>query len=232
MENRKRQFIHFSIRIPINVKDELESEAELQKTNLNSLINQILAKHVSFDRIANHMKVMPLNQYLFSGMLDNVPLEAIEAIGKELGPRNVKRTFAVLGFNYDLDHLIQSYFQPVSSYSGWYTFNIVGKGSDRKLVFEHSHGPKWSAFLKYLCWRHNKRSYRNRTQNRNRRRPSTRLLLVNRVGRSAQIHYLVILPYFRGPLPGLLVGRRENLSFVEVLEDCSYISSRSTVVHV
>jgi hypothetical protein len=104
-------------------------------------------KHVSFDRILDHVGAIPLNGPLFSKMLNEVPLEEMEKLGKELGPELIKRTFAFLGLSFDLENLIKSYFGPLSSYSRWYRFNISGSGRNRRLLFEHSHGPKWSAFL-------------------------------------------------------------------------------------
>jgi hypothetical protein len=71
----------------------------------------------------------------------------MERIGKELGPKLIKETFAFLGLSYDLESLIKNYFRPLSLFSGWYNFNISGSGRDRRLLFEHRHGPKWSAFL-------------------------------------------------------------------------------------
>jgi hypothetical protein len=81
-------------------------------------------------------------------MLDSIQTEEMERLGRELGPRVVKQTFAFLGLNFDLEGLIEHYFQPVSSFSRWYTFNVVGSGANRKLMFEHQYGRKWSAFLK------------------------------------------------------------------------------------
>jgi len=53
-----------------------------------------------------------------------------------------------LDIDFNLDELIEHYFEPVSSYSGWYTFNTAMHGANRILMFRHSYGPKWSAFLK------------------------------------------------------------------------------------
>jgi hypothetical protein len=52
---------------------------------------------------------------------------------------------------FNLDNLIESYFEQLSAYSGWYSLNTFEDAS-RKLIFAHSHGPKWIAFLKlYLA---------------------------------------------------------------------------------
>jgi hypothetical protein len=53
-----------------------------------------------------------------------------------------------LSLEFDMDGLIEHYFRPLSMYSRWYNFNMAESGSNRRLLFEHSYGPKWSAFLK------------------------------------------------------------------------------------
>jgi hypothetical protein len=129
------------------LRTELRSEAKERGVSLNSLINQILEKHVAFDRIVEQMGGIPLSRLLFTGMLDGVSLEEMERLGKELGPKLVKQAFAFLGLSYDLDNLIKRYFAPLSSFSGWYSFNVSGSGRDRKLLFAHRYGIKWSTFL-------------------------------------------------------------------------------------
>lgn len=114
----------------------------------NALTVNILEKYISFDRIAEHVGVIPLNSVLFSKMLEDITPEEMEEIGRELGPRLIKGTFAFLDLDYDLDSLIENYFEPLGAFSRWYSFNIAGTYPNRRLLFEHAHGPKWSAFLK------------------------------------------------------------------------------------
>jgi len=147
MDSNKK-FVHVSFRIPTEVKAALEMEAKRRRTNVNSLVGQILAKYTSFDRIIEHIEAIPLNKPLFVGILDKIELGEMEEFGKELGPKLVKKTFAFLSLEFDIDGLIQNYFEPVSMYSRWYSFNVAGSGVNRRLLFEHPFGAKWSAFLK------------------------------------------------------------------------------------
>ena len=144
-----KSFVHVSVRLPSELRDQLRIEAKRSHNNFNSLINDVLEKHVSFDRITEHVRAVPVNLYLFSEMLRNVPVEQMEAVGKELGPRLIRQTFTFLGIEYDLESLIQYYFEPVGAYSRWYSFNMAGRPPNRKLMFEHQYGRKWSAFLRY-----------------------------------------------------------------------------------
>jgi hypothetical protein len=146
--NSRDEFIHISLRVPTSIKRGLEKDAKRANTNFNSLASQILSKYLSFDKIAKHVSAIPINEYLFSGMLEDMPVDHLERLGKELGPKLIKRTFVFLDLEYDLDGLIHNYFDPMSSFSGWYTFTAAESESGRKLMFEHQYGLKWSAFLK------------------------------------------------------------------------------------
>jgi hypothetical protein len=151
MSSRKR-YVHVSYRIPDEVKGTLETEAKRRNINMNALVSQILAKYTSFDMIADHVEAVPLNKSLFTGMLNRIETEEMEMLGKELGPKLIKRTFAFLSLDFNIDGLIEHYFRALSTYSRWYSFNVSWSGANRRLLFEHSYGPKWSAFLKqYLA---------------------------------------------------------------------------------
>ena len=142
------ELVHISLRIPLSVKDSLEKEARRQHMNLNSLASKILTKYTSFDRIAEIVGAVPLNGPLFSTLLEDTPVEHLEQLGKELGSELIKQTFAFLDLTYDVDSLVEHYFEPMSSFSSWYMFTIAGSGQNRRLMFKHSRGTNWSAFLR------------------------------------------------------------------------------------
>jgi hypothetical protein len=148
----QREFDHVSFRVRSKTMTVLKTEADRLGVSVNSLVNQVLSNYALFNRIVEHMEAVPLNKALFTAMLDAIEMSEMERIGKELGPTIVKSTFRFLGLDFDLDSLIEHYFQPVSMFSRWYVFNVAGSGSNRTLMFAHPYGPKWSAFLKtYLA---------------------------------------------------------------------------------
>jgi hypothetical protein len=142
------EYVHVSLRIPLPAKNSVDEEARQQHLNFNSLVSKILEKHISFDKIAEDLNAISLDGLLFSEMLEAEPLERLEQLGEELGAELVKQTFVFLGLEHDIYGLIRHYFETMAAFSGWYSFAIVGSGSNRKLMFEHHYGPKWSAFLK------------------------------------------------------------------------------------
>jgi hypothetical protein len=147
-DSAESTIIHISLRIPTRLRNQLAGEAKLQHTTLNSLINAILAKHEIFDKILEGAKAIPLSEAFFVEMLEITSIEEMESITKKLGARVVRQSFASQGIEFRLDNLIEFYFAPLSEYSGWYQFNTNLAGTSRKLIFTHSHGPKWTAYLK------------------------------------------------------------------------------------
>jgi len=141
-------FIHVSVRIQVELKNQLNREAKRRHVTLNSLITSILAKYESFDKILEGTKAIPLSGALFEELLEVISTEEIETIAKKLGARVVRQSFASQGIEFNLANLIEFYFEPLSEYSGWYEFNWRFAGASRKLIFTHSHGPKWTAYLK------------------------------------------------------------------------------------
>ncbi len=141
-------FIHASVRIPAQLRNRLNREAKQRHITLNSLINSILAKYDSFDKILEGTKAIPLSGAFFGELLEITSIEEIETIAKKLGAKVVRQSFASQGIEFNLDNLIESYFEPLSEYSGWYQFNWRFAGPNRKLIFTHTHGPKWTAFMR------------------------------------------------------------------------------------
>lgn len=142
------RFVHVSLRIDEELRDQLNREAKRRHVTLNSLINAILAKYDSFDKIVEGTKAIPLSGAFFRELLAITSTDQIEEIAKKLGEKVVRQSFASRGIDFNLDNLIKFYFEPLSEHSGWYEFNFHPAGTGRKLIFTHSHGQKWTAFLR------------------------------------------------------------------------------------
>ncbi len=143
----QRKFVHVSFRIPVEAKAGLEKEADRRGINVNALVSEIFVKYTTFDRIVDYLEVIPLNKLLLTRTLDKVDAEDMERLGKELGPKAIKRAFEFLGLEFSLNGIIEHYFRPLATYSRWYSFNVTWGEMEQRLLFEHHYGAKWSAFL-------------------------------------------------------------------------------------
>ena len=142
------KFVHISLRISAKLRSRLKREAKRRHLTLNSYINEILARHDVFDKILETMKAIPLSEEFFRVWLQITSQEEMEDMAKSIGPKVVRRSFASRGIEFNLDNLIEFYFEPLSDYSGWYKLEWGFLGESRKLIFTHPHGPKWTAFLR------------------------------------------------------------------------------------
>lgn len=138
-----------SLRISVELKQDLEYEAKHRLTNLNALINRTLTKFVRFDRMAEHIGSVVLSNYLFSHFMRSLSEEELAEFGEDLGPAIVKPTFTFYSMKPDLNSLITHYFEPMGLFSGWFELSHLVEDSKHKLVLQHSHGHKWSIFLKH-----------------------------------------------------------------------------------
>jgi hypothetical protein len=138
---------YLSLRLPTDVKLSLDADSKKEQVNVNMLVNRLLAKHVSFDRIADQLDMVPINRALLCGLVEGCPQDIIEQLGKELGPRVAKHTFSYLGRETTLDNLIEAYIEPMGLHSKWFVFSAAMENSKKRLVFKHSYGEKWSRFL-------------------------------------------------------------------------------------
>ncbi len=102
----------------------------------------------SFDKIVEGTKAIPLSGAFFRELLAITSADQIEEIAKKLGEKVVRQSFASRGMDFNLDNLIEFYFEPLSEHSRWYEFNVHSAVTGRKLIFTHPHGPKWTAFLR------------------------------------------------------------------------------------
>ena len=151
--------VHISVRIPAKLRNRLNKEAKGRHITLNSLITAILEKYDSFDKILQGAKAIPLSEAFFVEILEITSIEEIENVARKLGAKVVRQSFASQGIEFTLDNLIESYFEPLSEYSGWYQFNWLFADTSRKLIFAHSHGQKVDDVLETVLWSYNTLRY-------------------------------------------------------------------------
>ncbi len=128
-------FIHVSLRLPTRLRNQLNEDAKRHNITLNSLLITILAKYITFDKILEGTKALPLIESIFRELLEIASLDQMESIAKKLSSKVVRQSFAFQGVDFNIDNLIEFYFQPLSDHSGWYQFNFRIEGTSRKLMF-------------------------------------------------------------------------------------------------
>jgi len=145
---KSRRSVHISLRVPSELREELQREGSRRKINFNSLGNRILEKYLSFDRLVEHEHSVVIERKVFLGILEEVPVESLAELGKKLGPQVVKESFEFFGIPLTLDNLISNYFTPIGAFSDNYECNATGSTPNLKLILAHEYGDKWSIFLR------------------------------------------------------------------------------------
>jgi len=106
---------HLSIRIPSEIGAELAIEARHQGITVNAMVNRALERYLSFDRLADFDHSVTLERQIFEKMLENVDVEDLERIAREIGPQTVKRDFVFFNIPATLDNLVSKYLDHIQS---------------------------------------------------------------------------------------------------------------------
>src|SRR5579864_9648224 len=90
--------IRVTLRLQTDLHDVLMEEANKRDLTINALINRILNKNMSYDINVNAVQCVTMPHELFLEMIDQMPTNSINEIGKS-GPRTVKKLFSLLESN-------------------------------------------------------------------------------------------------------------------------------------
>ncbi|MGA2666381.1 MAG: hypothetical protein ABSF83_15705 [Nitrososphaerales archaeon] len=113
--------------------------------SLNGLVNQVLSKYVSFERAIAHESVVVPSQ-LFAEMAKAFPEEQAKSVGSKLGPK-LRQDFAFHHINQDSEALLNSHFEQMGAFSGWYRLEASRSESHIRVAVMHEFGLTWSKFL-------------------------------------------------------------------------------------
>lgn len=138
-----------SLAIDSNVLSSIKEEAKSQGTSLNSRINSILEKYVSFYKHTEELEPCIIAYNQFAKMLDLMDEEklteiiAIDGVAHALSALEHNRVPATM------DMLIEYLFKTGIRYTGAYSSFHYYLNEDRQLclVFGHKFGLKWSKII-------------------------------------------------------------------------------------
>ncbi len=141
----KQRSAIISVRVTETVKDKLDVESEMNSTTLNTLVSQILSKHVDWDRFAEDIGFVFLTRQFLRTLLDYVDDKAMSTIAVSTC-RGAMRD-AMLFIKGEIN--ITTFIQALDLWFGASHMpfrHIVNNGSDKYIV-QHELGKKWSLYL-------------------------------------------------------------------------------------
>jgi len=134
-----------SVRVTTDVKDKLDIESEMNSTSLNTLISQILTKHVEWDRFAEDIGFVFLTKPFLRTLLDHIDEKTITTIAVSTCRGAMRDAIIYLKGEINIDTFLQA----VDLWFGASHMpfrHIVKNGEDRYIV-QHELGKKWSIYI-------------------------------------------------------------------------------------
>ena len=139
-----------SYRLPIEILDDLETEARAKNISENVLVKQILEKYVNWDRIAEMLGMVPVPHGLLKIIGKDMSENQIDTIVDALYPVIIDSTMFVKGGN-DLERTIEM-LEDYMKASGMKSDHRV-EGEVHHFIIQHGIGMTWSLFVEKLLMR-------------------------------------------------------------------------------
>ena len=122
----------------------LQKESKSKGASLNSLVNSILKRYVSWEKYADEIGFIPLAKETIKLIFDNLDDRKIKEIAHRLG-KTIPREFILLMFNRIDFNSIVSFIEITSSRYGMVQHNITRDIHD--LIIYHNVNERFSKFL-------------------------------------------------------------------------------------
>jgi len=143
----KKQTRSTSYRLPEEILDELQTEAQEKNISENVLVKQILEKHVNWDRIAEAVGMIPVPHGLLKMIGKEMTENQVDDLVKTLHPIIMDSTMFSKGGD-DLERTIEMLedFMRASSLNSDHRV----EGPIHHFIIQHGLGMTWSVFIEKL----------------------------------------------------------------------------------
>lgn len=136
-----------SYRLPVNLLDELETEANEKGVSQNVLVKQILEQYVNWSRYAEKIGMVPVPKDVLSVLGEEMEGDAINKVIDVMIPL-IKDWVMFMKGNYDLKRAIEA-MEDYMRASGMTSDHRV-EGDIHHFIVQHNLGIKWSLFTEML----------------------------------------------------------------------------------
>ena len=148
--SNKRKAVTRTFRLRAEWDDFLKEEAERRGISVNVLMNLILRRCASFDKLARGYNAISMTKRAFREVLEGIPLERLAVAGEKTGSKDIQNILDIIGLpsNYEaFDYLVTRHFGGADNAMWFRCYRHFHKNSD---VFhlQHDLGRGWSVYLK------------------------------------------------------------------------------------
>lgn len=142
MGARKRSVVK-SFRIPEDVCRELEEEAALQETTLNTLVCSVLAKYVKHDRYFARLQYIFVPKKIMEMLLETMPEDFMKQLAYAFGRETLGGEFDLWSYPVEFERLMD-FFAMRMKYAGFGNVYVYRQNDRYTVVLRHTFGAKFS----------------------------------------------------------------------------------------
>jgi hypothetical protein len=143
----KRKTVLRTIRIPAELAEILERDAEAKRTTVNALLVTILTKYAEWDRVAEKYGLISLPRHGFRRLLEAADEKELYEVSRELGGHRARETILFWFGKVNLETFL-AYLKAFSRYAGLAEVEIETDGVHYTMRGHHELGERWSNVLK------------------------------------------------------------------------------------
>lgn len=150
MHSRIDSFNHektrsISFRLPEDLVEEIQTEAQLNDISPNVLVHRILERYTAWDTNAAKAGYIPITKGLISELFDKIPEKEIIEIAKRVEMKEFADIALLLRNKFDIESALDL-IEMRAKVSGFpYRYNVNGK--IHSFVIQHDINEKWSLYL-------------------------------------------------------------------------------------
>jgi len=144
---KKEKTRSITFRLPVNIVEELETEANQKGVSLNVLVKQIFQKFVQWDRFSDKIGMIPIPKEILKSLGETMDGKDIDKIIKVVAPVITDSVMFMKG-DYDLKRCIES-LEDYMRASGMKSDHRI-EGEAHHFIIQHELGMNWSLFTEQL----------------------------------------------------------------------------------
>ena len=145
--SKKEKTRSITYRLPANVVEELETEANEKNISQNVLVKQILEKYVEWDKFSEKIEMVPIPKKILEILGNDMKGEDIDGIVNALVPI-IKDSVLFMKGAFDLKRCIET-LEDYMKASGMKSDHRI-EGNIHHFIVQHELGLRWSFFTEQL----------------------------------------------------------------------------------
>jgi len=145
----KRKAVNRTFRIRAEWDDFLRKEASRRGISVNVLMNLIIRRCASFDKLARGYNVVSMTKRAFHEIIEVIPLETLALVGEKTGANDIRNILDMIGLpsNYDsINYLITRHFGGPDD-AMWFRGYYHNRKNVDVFHLQHDIGRGWSVYL-------------------------------------------------------------------------------------